>query len=128
MAGDTMFRVIELPTRADARGSLTVLDGELPFAIRRLYWIYESDGQLRGGHRHKVTRQALLAIKGEVVIHVDNGAERQDVRLDRPDRILIVEPEDWHRMTFGAGAILLVAASHSYDADDYIHEEYHRSA
>lgn len=118
------FQLLELPTRTDHRGSLTVLDGELPFEIRRLYWIYDSDGQLRGGHRHKVTRQALLAIRGSVVVHMDDGTDTADIALDRADKVLIVEPHHWHTMTFAAGAILLVAASHGYDPHDYIHEAY----
>jgi hypothetical protein len=56
------FTVLDLPTFADARGSLTVLDQYLPFVPVRLYWIYEADSQIRGGHRHQHTRQALIAV------------------------------------------------------------------
>tara|TARA_A100001011_G_C13596254_1_gene550291 strand:- start:339 stop:485 length:147 start_codon:yes stop_codon:yes gene_type:complete len=36
----------------------------LPFKIKRFYYIYESDKKVRGGHLHKITRQALIALSG----------------------------------------------------------------
>jgi dTDP-4-dehydrorhamnose 3,5-epimerase-like enzyme len=119
-----MFVMIDLPTRSDERGSLTVAEDVLPFDVRRLYWIYGAGGHTRGGHRHRQTRQALLAIHGEVVVHMNDGEQTEDVLLSTPDRFLLVEPKDWHRMTFREDAILLVAASHGYDSADYIHESY----
>lgn len=120
------FRVLQVKSHRDARGGLSVLDGTLPFDMKRVYWIYESDGQLRGGHRHHVTRQALIAVQGQVVIDLDDGAHRAAVTLASPDQCLIVEPEDWHTMQFGPGAVLLVIASELFNADDYIDEGYDR--
>ena len=54
--------VLDLPTFSDPRGALTVLDQALPFAPVRTYWIFGADGQTRGGHRHKLSRQALVAM------------------------------------------------------------------
>src|SRR5687768_7933390 len=95
------FPIIELPTFADSRGILTVLEGALPFLIARSFWISEADGQTRGGHRHHQTRQALVAVTGRVDVFMDDGAEHETVVLDRPGKCLLVEPKDWHTMTFG---------------------------
>jgi mannose-6-phosphate isomerase-like protein (cupin superfamily) len=120
------FEVLRLPTFDDARGSLTVLDGALPFPVVRTYWIYGADGQTRGGHRHRHTRQALIAICGTVVIHMDDGKVREDIVLGSPEQCLIVEPKDWHTMHFGPGSILLVMSSHTYDRSEYIDDPYER--
>ncbi|VVE89034.1 sugar 3,4-ketoisomerase [Pandoraea bronchicola] len=120
------FRVIQVKSHRDVRGGLSVLDGTLPFDMKRVYWIYESDGQLRGGHRHRVTRQALVAVHGQVVVNLDDGRHQAQVTLASPSQCLIVEPEDWHTMQFGPGAVLLVIASEPFDADDYIDEGYDR--
>lgn len=103
---------------------LTVLDGALPFEIRRTFWIYGSDGQVRGGHRHHQTRQALLAINGVVTIFMNDGRASETIELDSPSRCLLVEPKDWHTMTFGPGSVLLVLASHPYNRADYIDAPY----
>jgi dTDP-4-dehydrorhamnose 3,5-epimerase-like enzyme len=122
------YTLLDLSTFGDARGTLTVLDSVLPFAIARVYWIYAADGQTRGGHRHRKTRQALIAMSGSIVIHMDDGTRKEDINLDSPHQCLLVEPKDWHTMTFGAGSILLVVSSEHYDRSDYIDQKYPESA
>jgi hypothetical protein len=118
------FPVLELPSFSDARGGLSVLEDVLPFPMKRIYWIYGADGKTRGGHRHRQTRQALIAIHGDVTIHMDDGLHVEDIRLDSPDKCLLVEPKDWHSMSFGSHAVLLVIASHSFDRNEYVDEGY----
>ncbi len=118
------FTIIDLPTFVDPRGCLTVLDGALPFEIKRTYWIYGADGQVRGGHRHTKTRQALIAITGTISMYMNDGRVSETVVLDTPSRCLLVEPKDWHTMSFGPGAVLMVISSESYNRADYIDEMY----
>ena len=118
------FAQLMLPTFTDLRGSLTVLDGTLPFVPVRTYWIYGADGQTRGGHRHQYTRQALVALAGTVTIYMNDGVTCENVVLNKPGQCLLVEPKDWHTMTFGAGSVLLIMSSHSYDRSEYIDTPY----
>lgn len=118
------FTQISLPTFSDPRGILSVLDGALPFPIVRTYWIYGADGQTRGGHRHKQTRQALIAVSGTVTIYMNDGITCDNVVLQEPSKCLLVEPKDWHTMTFGLNAVLLVMSSHHYDRGEYIDTPY----
>ena len=118
------FHQIDLRSIRDSRGLLTVVEEVLPFAIRRIFWVTGASGELRGGHRHHVTRQALVAIVGSIEVHLDDGVKRYTARLESPSRCLIVEPDDWHTMRFGNGAVLLVMASHTYDPSDYITTAY----
>ena len=118
------FTTLNLPTFGDPRGSLTVLENALPFAVVRTYWIYGADGQTRGGHRHTHTRQALIALSGEVSIYMNDGITIETIQLTKPSQCLIVEPKDWHTMTFGKGSVLLVMSSHPYDRSEYIDTPY----
>lgn len=118
------FTVLNLPTFTDPRGSLTVLEAALPFTVVRTYWIYGADGQIRGGHRHRHTRQALIALNGEITIYMNDGVTSGNVALSHPGLCLLVEPKDWHTMTFGPGAVLLVMSSQSYDRSEYIDTPY----
>jgi hypothetical protein len=62
---------------------------------------------------------------GSCVVDWTNGSEHGSERLARPDRILLLQPEDWHVMRdFSADAVLLVLASHRFDPDDYVDEGY----
>jgi hypothetical protein len=116
------IKCFDIPSFADSRGVLTAVEDQLPFAIKRAFWITDADGQRRGGHGHKQTRQATIAIKGRVDMLMDNGQDQATIILDRPDKCLIIEPEYWHEMTFHAGSVLLVLTSHKYDPDDYFHD------
>mgnify|MGYP000418451060 CR=1 FL=1 len=118
------FTLLKLPTFADGRGALSVLDGTLPFPTQRIYWIYGSDGKTRGGHRHMLTRQALIAVHGSVSVHMDDGLHAENILLESPDQCLLVDPKDWHTMTFTEGSVLLVIASHPFDRNDYVDEGY----
>ena len=117
-------KIIKIPTYSDERGLLTVMEDILPFKIKRIYWIYGADEKSRGGHRHKITQQALIAISGTVDLKINNGSQEISFILDDPSKCIIIEPEDWHEMYFKNNAVLLVLASHKYDKSDYINCSY----
>ena len=120
-----MARIIELPSHTDERGRLTVIDRNLPFAIARVYYMYAAPGKPRGGHRHRKTVQALVCVAGSCVVEWNNGRGKGMETLDTPDKLLLLQPEDWHVMRdFSPDAVLLVLASEPFDPDDYIDEGY----
>lgn len=54
---------------------------------------------------------------------VDNGEISKVVTLDRPTLGLYMPPLTWGaQYDYSEDAVLLVLASHTYDANDYIHE------
>jgi len=119
-----MARLIELPTFADERGELSVLETVVPFAVQRVYYIHHAQG-LRGGHRHRKNIQLLVAVAGSVDIHVDDSKTKKDYQLNTPRRGLLLETPDWHTMdNFSKDCVLLVLASQAYDVNDYIDEPY----
>lgn len=117
-------KIIKIPTYSDERGLLTVMEDILPFEIKRVYWIYGADEKIRGGHRHKITQQALVAITGSVDLKINNGKQEFSYILDDPAKCIIIEPEDWHTMYFKNNAVLIVFASHKYEKSDYIDSSY----
>lgn len=119
-----MAKLIELSSFGDERGTLSVIDEQLPFAAKRVYWIYNASG-VRGGHRHRNTRQVLVCVAGSCDVYCDDGTHKETFSLDNPNKCLLVEPQDWHTMSnFSADAVLLVLASHPYNKEDYIDEAY----
>jgi hypothetical protein len=120
-----MAHLIDLKTFTDKRGNLTVIEKVIPFEIKRVFYIYGVDDSKRGGHRHHKTRQAAICIKGSCKIYNNDSKTEQVFELSRPDKCLILEPQDWHTMfDFTPDAILMVFASEYFDAADYIHEPY----
>ena len=120
-----MPELIDLQTFTDKRGNLTVIEKVVPFDIKRIFYIYGVDDSKRGGHRHYKTIQAAICIKGTCTIFNNNGKEENTFILDKPNKCLIIKPEDWHTMhDFSEDAILMVLASEYFDAADYIFDPY----
>jgi dTDP-4-dehydrorhamnose 3,5-epimerase-like enzyme len=120
-----MPKLLQLNTFSDSRGSLTVMEKNIPFEIKRIFYIYGVDDSVRGKHRHHKTIQAAVCIAGSCIISNDNGKEKEDFILDTPNKCLIIYPEDYHSMHhFTSDAILLVLASEYFNPEDYIYEPY----
>ena len=120
-----MSEIINLKTIKDKRGILTVIEKEIPFPIKRIYYIYGVDDSTRGKHRHHKTIQAAICIKGDCKIYCNDGENTQVYHLNNPEKCLILRQKDWHKMyDFSKDAILLVMASEYFNPDDYIFEEY----
>jgi hypothetical protein len=121
-----MAKLLKLRTFSDSRGNLSVIeDNEIPFPIKRLFYIYGVDASQRGGHRHKTTYLALISLKGICKAKVNNGEQTKVYVLDHPNYCLVLEPHDWHLLyDFSPDAIVLACASKYFDENDYIFDEY----
>lgn len=114
-----MAKLIELPTIIDERGVLTVIEKILPFDIKRVFYIYNCDGQTRGNHSHKVNQNALISVNGSCDIICTN----QTFVLDSPEKCLILESSDHHIMTnFKNNCVLLVLNSDFFNKEDYVEQ------
>ncbi len=115
-----------LPHFADMRGSLTPLESvrDIPFDIKRIFLVYDvPSNHVRGEHAHRECEQFLIAVKGKISVVLDNGSARQEIQLDSPSFGLYMSPMTWGtQYRFSSDAVLLVAASLPYDADDYIRD------
>jgi dTDP-4-dehydrorhamnose 3,5-epimerase-like enzyme len=116
--------LIKLTEAADMRGSLIAAQAgeEIPFDPRRFFVVYDVPGsRVRGEHAHRQCSQLLICLRGGVSVMVDNGDARDEFRLDRPEVGLLVPPMVWAtQFRHTPDAVLLVLASHEYDAGDYI--------
>jgi hypothetical protein len=116
-------RLIELPKISDPRGSLTFIEGghHVPFAIRRVYYLYDVPGGAeRGGHAHKDLHQLIVAMSGSFDIVLDDGRQKKRIHLNRSYYGLYVCPMIWREMdNFSSGAVCLVLASERYSKSDY---------
>lgn len=119
-----------LKSVADLRGMLSVgqFDDDIPFRVERFFLVHDVPSKhIRGEHAHKTCQQFLICVKGSISVVSDNGRNREEVTLDRPDIGLHVPPMVWCvQYKYSADAVLLVFASEKYDASDYIrnYDEY----
>ena len=122
------YKVIELKTISNddpKYGNLSFLEGkrDIPFPIRRVYWITETEASLhRGFHSHKLNCQLLFCPYGKIDILLDNGrGEKTTVALEGPSKGLLLMPGMWREMVWReSGSVLCVLASEYYDPNEYI--------
>jgi acetyltransferase-like isoleucine patch superfamily enzyme len=118
--------IINLPTFEDMRGRLTVgeRDRHIPFTVERWFLVYGVPSKdVRGEHAHKALHQFLVCTHGTCSVMVDDGRNRADIVLDRPDIGIHLPPMVWGaQYNFSPEAVLLVMASAFYDPGDYIRD------
>lgn len=120
-------QTIALPKILDERGNLTFFENsrQIPFDIRRTYWIYDvPGGEMRGGHAFKEQQEVIVAISGsfDVVLKDAEGHEHK-VSLRRSYHALYVPKGVWRHMeNFSTNSLALIVSDRGYDAQDYIHD------
>ena len=117
-------RLISLVRHHHENGNLSVVESfnELPFEIKRVYYLYDiPGGQDRGGHSHYECESLIVAVSGNAALDCSDGVKERTVTLNRPYVGLLVCQGIWRRLSnFSSGSVCLVIASEEYDADDYV--------
>jgi len=84
--GLSQVKIISLPKILDERGNLTFVQehAHIPFAIKRVYWIYDvPGGEVRGGHAYKTLNEFIIALSGSFDVVPDDGKEKRPYSLNR---------------------------------------------
>ena len=111
------MKLIDLQTNVDARGALTVIEGEtdIPFDIKRFYILHHLEAA-RGGHAHPHTKQLIIAVSGSVKMLLHDGNASQTFILDTPTTGLSINPMTWIEIAeFSSDAVVCVLASTHYN-------------
>ena len=119
-------RIIELPKFLDARGNLSFAENwkQIPFEIKRTYWIYDvPGGEDRGGHAFKENQEVVIALSGAFDVVVDDGERKRTFSLNRSYYGLYIPAGLWRTMeNFSTNSFALEFGSLHYNPNDYIRD------
>lgn len=106
----------------DKRGSLGVIDDrELPFKIKRVFWITNVPaGATRGNHSHKDCQQAILCLSGSFIVTIDR---KKRVMFSDSGMVLAPAGSYIQLSDFAPDTVCLVLCSEYYNASDVYQPE-----
>ena len=119
-------KCFQLPKFLDERGNLSVIEEmmDIPFKVKRAYWIYDvPGGEARGGHAYRENQEFIVALSGSFDVVLDDGKEKQTFHLNRSYYGLFVPKGIWREMdNFSTNSLALVLSSTKYDVNDYVRD------
>ena len=119
-------KVLNFKDLGDERGKLVVVEGQkdIPFDIKRVFYIYGSDPDIRRGqHANLESEFVLINVSGKSKVWVTNGKEEQIIELDVPMKGVYLPKMVWKDMyDFSTDSVLLVLASTHYNGSEYIRD------
>lgn len=117
-------KLVELPRFLDVRGNLSFVEqtNQIPFEIKRTYWIYDvPGGEARGGHAFKQNQEFIVALSGAFDVVVDDGDNRQIFPLNRSYYGLYVPSGLWRSIeNFSTNSLALEFGSTHFNSNDYV--------
>ena len=122
--------MVDVPTFTDERGAISVLDKELPFKVRRVFWLHHiQEGKDRGAHALLESSEIMVAVHGSFIVDLDDTVNKTSVLLDDPSKGLMIRPGVWFRThSYKEDGVSLILAEEEYARDKYTYdyEEYKR--
>lgn len=119
-------RIVSLTKILDDRGNLSVVEElkDIPFKIRRTYWIYDvPGGEVRGGHAYRRNQELIIALSGSFDVLLDDGIKSKTYSLNRSYYGLYIPKGMWRQMlNFSTNSLALILASTEFDVSDYIYD------
>lgn len=119
-------KIIELLKILDKRGNLSFFENsnQMPFDIKRTYWIYDvPGGDVRGGHAFKESHEFIIALSGSFDVVLHDGEKEVKYNLNRSYFGLYVPNMVWRRLeNFSTNSLALIVSNIGYDVKDYIRD------
>ena len=117
-----MAEIITIPKFKNSTGTISVIEKKIKFKIKRVYFIYNIKG-VRGGHKHKKTKQFLICLNGKCQL-IKFNKKIKKISLNNTNKGVLLYPDDWHEIkNVSRKAVIAVLASENYDRKDYILEK-----
>jgi hypothetical protein len=118
--------IIELPKIQDPRGNLSFFEHpkQLPFEIKRTYWIYDvPGGEKRGSHAFKDQQEFIIALSGSFDVILNDGVEEKKYSLNRSYYGLYIPKMYWRGLeNFSTNSLALIISDRGYEESDYIRD------
>jgi len=119
-------KLIDLPKILDKRGNLSFFENnnQIPFEIKRTYWIYDvPGGETRGSHAFKAQQEFIIALSGSFDVVLNDGKEERTYSMNRSYYGLYIPPMMWRKIdNFSTNSLALIVSDRAFAETDYIRD------
>lgn len=121
-----MIKLIDLPKILEERGNLSIIEEEnqIPFKIKRAYWIYDvPGGEKRGSHAFREAKEFIVALSGSFDVLLHDGKVQNKFSMNRSYYGLYIPELKWRSLeNFSTNSLALILSSTVFNEDDYIRD------
>lgn len=118
--------ILDIPKILDKRGNLSFFEypNQIPFKIKRTYWIYDvPGGEIRGSHAFKEQQEFIIALSGSFDVVLNDGAQEKKYSLNRSYHGLYIPNMFWRKLeNFSTNSLALIVSDSFYCETDYIRD------
>ena len=94
-----------------------------PIKVKRIFFLYDKKGKVRGNHAHKRCSQFFYPVFGKFELRVQEPDKVKKIILkDNSERGVLIPPKYWVSVKFlTQNSSLMVVCDQPYNPKDYIH-------
>ncbi len=113
--------LFNITTFTDERGQISVMDKELPFEVKRVFWLHHiAEGKSRGSHALLDGSEIMVAINGSFMVDLYDGEMNISILLDDLSKGLLIRPGIWFTVhDYKYDGVSLILASEEYCREYY---------
>jgi oxalate decarboxylase/phosphoglucose isomerase-like protein (cupin superfamily) len=120
------IRIINFPKIEDDAGNLSFFENhnQIPFEIKRTYWIYDvPGGEYRGGHAFRKQHEVIVALSGSFDVVLHDGKTEHRFLLNRSYYGLFVPNMVWRSLeNFSTNSLAVIVSNSAFEEEDYIRD------
>ena len=118
------IKIINFPKFEDSSGNLSFFenDKQIPFEIKRTYWIYDvPGGETRGSHAFINQQEVIIALSGSFDVVLHDGHKETTYQLNRSYYGLYIPNKIWRSLkNFSTNSLALIVSDTEFKEMDYI--------
>ena len=117
------LKKIKIPSFKKNAGILSIIENkkQLPFKIKRVFFIKDNKNIERGNHAHKRCTQFFLCLNNKINIKFDDGKKTKSIMIRNNNVGILVPPKIWSSQIYlEKDTIMAVFCDSFYDENEYI--------
>jgi len=100
------------------------VDKQIPFPVKRVYWLHTgAAARQRGGHAHINSEQYIVAVTGDINVHIVNRqGQKENYELKNKGIGLYIPPNHWLNIEMPKHSVLLCLSSHKFEEQETVYD------